>query len=125
MDKEHLKEIVKAWVIIDNEINALQLHLNTIKKEKKEKTALLMEIMKNNEVFCFDTKEFQIKYISKNSKKPISKNTILNLLGNYFDGDVTKAQEINNYIFDNRENKITECIVKKTTSINDLLTIED
>jgi len=124
MDKEQLIEIVKSWVTIDNEINILQAHLNLMKKDKKMKTVSLMEIMKNNEVFCFDTKDFQIKYVSKKTKKPISKNTVLSLLGTYFEGNVTKAQEVNDFIFENRENKITECIVRKSTKVDNVITID-
>jgi hypothetical protein len=46
--KEQLKNSIKEWVKIDNEIRTLNEEMVKRKKEKKERSAELMNIMKKN-----------------------------------------------------------------------------
>jgi len=111
--KEQLKNSIKEWVKIDNEIRALNEEMVKRKKEKKERSAELMNIMKKNEIDCFDIKNGQIMYCKKNIKKPITKKMLMDVLSKYFKGDVTKASDVNNFILDNREEVVKETIVHK------------
>jgi len=113
-NKEQLIKYIKDWVKTDNEIRTLQNEVNIRKAEKKLLSASLMKIMKENEIDCFDMNDGQITYSKKNIKKPISKKLLLNLLSKYYKGDVTKANELNNYILENREETIKETICRKT-----------
>jgi hypothetical protein len=70
--------------------------------------------MKENDIDCLNVNDGQITYSKKNIKKPISKKLLLNLLSKYYNGDSTKANELNNYILENREETIREAIVHKT-----------
>jgi hypothetical protein len=40
-------------------------------------------------------------------------------LSNYYQGDVEKATQMNDYILDNREEVVKESIVRKITADND------
>jgi len=61
MDKKQLLiKKVRDWVKLDNEIRALQKEQTSRKKEKKELSNGLMEIMKDNEIDCFDLKDGQL-----------------------------------------------------------------
>ena len=111
--KEQLKNSIKEWVKIDNEIRALNEELVKRKKEKKERSAELMNIMKKNEIDCFDIKNGQIMYCKKNIKKPITKKMLMDVLSKYYQGDVTKATDVNNFILDNREEVVKESIIHK------------
>jgi hypothetical protein len=112
--KEQLIRNIKEWVRIDNEIRALQKELTLRKNEKNQISKTLMEVMKKNEIDCFDTKsDGQIVYSKKNIKKPITKKVLLNILSNFYSGDSTKAEELNNYILDNREVTVKEVISRK------------
>ena len=71
--------------------------------------------MKEQEIDCFDINDGQITYAKKNIKKPISKKLLLNLLSKYYNGDSTKANELNNYILENREESVKETILRKIT----------
>ena len=55
--KEQLINTIKKWVKIDNDIRALQKEQNKLKHEKKTISKLLMEVMKENEIDCFDIKD--------------------------------------------------------------------
>lgn len=111
--KDQLVKTIKEWVKIDNEIRALQSEALARKNEKKIISTKLMEVMKSNEIDCFDLKDGQLMYCKKNVKKPITKKNLVNILATYYKGDVTKATELNDFIMDNREEYVKETIVRK------------
>jgi len=114
MDKKQLLiKKVRDWVKLDNEIRTLQKEQTSRKKEKKELSNGLMEIMKDNEIDCFDLKDGQLCYNKKNVKKPLTKKSLLNILSKYYDGNVSKAVEMNDFILDNREVSVQESITRK------------
>lgn len=114
--KEQLVKTIRDWVKIDNEIRSLNKELNNRKNEKKNLSTLLIETMKKNEIDCFDIKDGQICYTKKNIKKPITKKVLMDILSNFYNGDITKASELNNYIIDNREEFVKETIERKITN---------
>jgi len=112
-NKEQLVKTIKEWVKIDNEIRVLQQQQLIRKKEKKAISDSLIDVMKKNEIDCFDINDGQIIYNKKNVKKPITKKMLLNVLSNFFENDTVKANELNNYILENREDIVRENIVRK------------
>jgi SMC interacting uncharacterized protein involved in chromosome segregation len=111
--KDHLIKLVKEWVKIDNELKQLRKEINTRKTKEKEISTELMNVMKKYEIDEFNITGGKIMYSKKNVKKPINKKTLIQLLSNYFDGNYEKANDINNYIMDNREEVVKETIVHK------------
>lgn len=111
--KEQLIKTIKEWVRLDNEIRNLQKEQIKRKTDKKNISATLMEMMKKNEIDCFDIKDGQICYSKKNIKKPITKKVLMNVLSKYFKGDTLKASELNEFIIENREEVVKETIVRK------------
>jgi hypothetical protein len=122
MEKTQLVQIVKQWVTIDAEIKELQKQQTIRKNEKKKITNQLMEIMKKNEIDCFDVKDEQIQYKKRQAKKAITKKSLLSVLGTFYEGDVIRAEELNKYILENREDKVIECIVRKSKAIKPIKT---
>ena len=84
--------------------------------DKKNVSAQLIEIMKKHEIDEFDIKDGQICYSKKHVKKPITKKMLTNILSKYFKGDTEKANEMNDYILENREEVVKETIVRKVNS---------
>ena len=113
--KEHLIKTIKEWVRLDNDIRKLQKEEKQRKDDKKNISNVLMEIMKKNEIDVFDINDGQICYTKKNIKKPITQKILMNVLSDYFKGDILKATELNEYIRDNREEVVQETIVRKIT----------
>jgi hypothetical protein len=111
--KEQLVNTIKKWVKTDNEIRTLQKELNLRKKNKLSISSELIEVMRKNDIDCFDINDGQILYSKKNVKKPITKKVLLNILSSYYDGDLLKATELNNYILENREDTVKETIIRK------------
>ncbi len=60
--KQQLINSVKKWVKLDNELKELQKQLNIRKNEKKETSNTLMNVMRENEIDCFDLTDGQICY---------------------------------------------------------------
>ena len=140
--KEQLVNTIRKWIKIDNEIRALQKESNKRKFDKKKITSDLfnyenkmleqkilginfknpvdlIEVMKNNEIDCFDINDGQILYSKKSVKKPITQKVLLDILSTYFKGDALKASEINNFIMESRESVTKETIVRKIFKDNE------
>ena len=113
--KEHLIKTIKEWVRLDNDIRKLQKEEKQRKNDKKNISNILMEIMKKNEIDVFDINDGQICYSKKNIKKPITQKILMNVLSDYFKGDMLKASELNEFIRENREEIVQETIVRKIT----------
>jgi len=111
--KDQLIKTIKEWVKMDNDIRTLQKELSLRKNEKKKISTKLMDTMKKNEIDCFDINDGQIYYTKKSVKKPITKKALLNILSNYYEGDVNKANVLNEYILENREETVKETIERK------------
>lgn len=116
MEKEQLVKIIKDWVKLDNEMRTLQRELNIRKIEKKNTTSRVMEIMRSNNIDCFDMKDGQILYKKRNVKKPVTKSILMEILSTYYEGDQDKAHELNNYIMENRKVSVSETIVRKISN---------
>jgi len=113
--KEQLSHIIREWIKTDNEIRTLQKEQTKRKNDKKKISASLIEIMKQNSIDVFDIKDGQLCYTKRSVKKPITKKVLMEILSNYYNGDVTKANELNEFILENREEVVKESIELKLT----------
>jgi len=111
--KEQLVKTIREWVKIDNEMRFLQKQLLERKNNKKDVSELLIKTMKQNEIDCFDINDGQICYSKRTVKKPITKKILIETLSKYFEGDLIKANQLNDYIIESREEEIKETIVRK------------
>lgn len=111
--KEQLVNTIRKWIKIDNEIRALQKESNKRRTDKKKISNDLIDVMKKNEIDCFDINDGQLLYSKKNVRKPITQKVLLDILSNYYQGDTLKASEVNNFIMENRETTTRETIVRK------------
>jgi hypothetical protein len=111
--KEQLVNTIRKWIKIDNEIRALQKESNKRRADKKKISNDLIDVMKKNEIDCFDINDGQLLYSKKNVRKPITQKVLLDILSNYYQGDTLKASEVNNFIMENRESTTRETIVRK------------
>ena len=111
--KEELINVIRGWVKNDNEIKQLQTALKSKKNEKKEITEQLLNIMKTNEIDCFDINNGKIVYTKTKSKQAVSKKLLLSTLSEYFKDDSETALQVANHILDSRCEKVTESIRRK------------
>jgi hypothetical protein len=111
--KDQLIQNIKDWVKIDNEIKLLNLELSKRKTEKKKISDLLIHTMKSNEIDVFDINNGKIVYSQRTVRKPITKKNLLDILSKYYEGDMNEAEQVNNFILENREVVVKENLVHK------------
>ena len=118
--KEDIVNNIKKWMKIEQEMKLLQKELKDRRKKKTELTSSLVEIMKTNEIDCFDLTEGKIIYTKNNVKRPLNKTHIINSLNKYFaDNPNIQTDEISKFIMDNRETKLKEGIRHKSQKMNE------
>jgi hypothetical protein len=113
-NKEKLAQNIKGWLQVDKEIQVLQKEIKDRKKKKNNYTETLMEIMKSNEIDCFDISEGKIMYTQSNVKKPINKQHLIECLGKYFETNPNvPTDDIVKFILDSRPVNVKESIRHK------------
>lgn len=114
--KEHLepnqiKEKIVKWIQYDNKISDLQKQMKLLKKSKKELSDDLTVIMREKNTDIFNVKNVgKLMYSKKEVKKGINKKYLSEILNNFYSSNPTVANELCNYILDNRETSIRENI---------------
>ncbi len=111
--KEELVTHIRNWIQIDNEISEMQKKIKGFREEKKQLTESLVNVMKNNEIDCFDINDGKLIYSKTKTKKAINKKTLLDALNKYFKEDSELAQEVSQHILNSREETIKENIRRK------------
>lgn len=104
---------IREWLQIDNELKELRRAAKERRERKKELTNDLVDIMKNNEIDCFDVNGGKLIYSRSKTKAPLSKKHLLAALAVYFKDDTQQVGELSNYILNTREDKIKETIRRK------------
>jgi hypothetical protein len=113
-NKEKLAQNIKGWLQVDKEIKVLQKELKDRKKKKTSYTENLVEIMKTNEIDCFDINDGKIIYTQSNVKKPINKTHLIDCLTKYFKSSPNiPTDDVVKFILENREMNTKESIRHK------------
>jgi len=112
---DQLKQTVRDWVKLDNEIRTLNKEIALRRNDKKDISKRLIEVMRENKLDIFDLKDGQLMYVKKNKKKAINQKQLLTLLASYYKEDASKAEEMHTYLMDNREEVVEETIQRKIT----------
>ena len=123
--KEELVSIIKEWIDNDEKVKEMQTIIKEYKTKKKTLTQMLLNIMKNNEIDCFDINSGKIVYCKSKTKASLNKKTLLDSLEKFFkektdlkiDIDINS---ISDYILNNREIKVNENIKRKFSSAKKL-----
>jgi hypothetical protein len=111
--KDELVKHIKEWIEIDNDINGLQKKIKQLKENKKTLTSSLVNVMKHNEIDCFDINDGKLIYSKSKIKKPINKKTLLTALDAFFKDNTDMAKEISDHILNSREETIKESIRRR------------
>jgi hypothetical protein len=111
--KEELIQRIKEWLKIDNDIIRLNKEMKELKKKQKMLTNSLVNVMKTNQLDCFDINGGKILYKKSICKKPINSKMLLNTLKTYFSTNPSTADEVTEYILNSRESVVKETIKRK------------
>jgi len=112
--KEILVGKVKEWISHDDEIKILQKRIKEHRTEKKALTDNLLDIMKTNEIDCFDINDGKLIFTKNKVKAPLNKKTLLSSLDKYFENNPDiDANNVGEFILESREIQIKENIRRK------------
>ena len=113
--KEALIGIIKEWVEVNTELTQIQKSAKKLRDKKKTLTETLTEIMKNNEIDCFDINDGKIMCRTSKVKSPINKQCLLSALEEYFsNAPNVDTINISEFILNKRTIRETSSLVIKT-----------
>ena len=113
--KEQLVSNIKEWIQYDNEIKQLQKQVKMRKEKQKGLTDNIVKVMKAKEIDCFDLNDGKLIYSQSKTKSTINKQHLMVCLEKYFKetSNPNVAEELTNFILDNREIKVKDVIRRK------------
>jgi len=111
--KDELIMTVKEWIKMDNDITKLKLETKEKTNKKKELTTLLVNVMKDNLIDCFDINGGALVYKQKKNRKTISGKYLLSQLEEYYKDQPELAKEIAKKVLDNRIEVVKDEIKRK------------
>jgi predicted nucleic acid-binding Zn-ribbon protein len=111
--KEQLVNNIKEWIKLDGEITKLRSEIKEKNNKKKSLTNDLVNVMKKNEIDCFDINGGALIYKKNKIKKPINGKTLLTALKTYYKEQPEVAEDLTKHIMDSREEQIKETIKRK------------
>ena len=113
VSKEEMITHIKKWMQYDNDIKQLQNELKTKKENRRQHTEQLVNIMKSNEIDCFDVNNGKLLFSRTKVKTPLNKSQMVQALMEYFNNDEPRVRELEDRLMSARKEKITETIRRK------------
>lgn len=112
--KDILVRKIKEWIEYDDSIKELQKQIKAEKKVQKELSDSLLDIMKTNEIDCFDINNGKIVFCKNKVKEPLNKKNLLQSLEKYFENiPQIDPEKVGEFILESRDTKIKESIKRK------------
>lgn len=111
--KDELICNIKEWIKMDNEITKLKAEIKDKTNKKKAFTESLLNVMKNNNIDCFDINGGALVYKQKKSRRTISGKFLLSQLEEYYKEQPEIAKEITKKVLDSRIEVIKDEIRRK------------
>ena len=116
MEKAVLVEKIKQWLEIENEISNYSKKLKELRATKKELSDTLVDVMKSNEIDCFDCNSGKIMYSQNKVRKGINKKYLMETLTKYMD-DGDEAGKLCQFIMENRQQEVKESVRLKRNKV--------
>lgn len=111
--KDELVGNIKEWIKIDSEIAKLKSEIKERNAKKKMLTDSLVNVMKKNQIDCFDINDGALVYKKNTVKKAINGKLLLSALNNYYQNNPDTAEELTKFILNSREEQTKETIRRK------------
>ena len=113
LKKDDLIVYIKEWIKIDNDIINLKTQVKQKNTKKKELTESLVNVMKSNNIDCFDINGGALIYKQKKSKRTISGKFLLTQLEEHYKDQPELAKELTKKVLENRVNIVKDEITRK------------
>lgn len=115
--KEQLKDHLRQWVRVENEISTLSAEIKKRKLIHQQLSASLLRVMKENEIDCFDIANGRIVYSKTKTRAPLNNGQLKSALKTYYKEDDEKANSLAEFLIASRVEKTRETIKMKIPKI--------
>lgn len=115
--KEQLKDYLRQWVRVENEISTLSAEIKKRKLLHQELSKSLLDVMRKNEIDCFDIANGRIVYSKTKARVPLNNKQIKSALTTYYKDDTEKANSLAEFLLASRVEKTRETIKMKIPKI--------
>jgi hypothetical protein len=113
VSKEQVKDYLRQWIRVENEIGTLSQEIKKRKLIHQQLSVSLMDVMRKNEIDCFDITNGKIVYSKTRTRPPLNKGQLKSALMTYYKEDVEKASSLNEFLLASRVEKVREAIKMK------------
>lgn len=110
--KDNLRENVKEYLDIDDQIKALNKAIVERRKQKSKLSEDILTMMNKFEIDNMNTKNGRLIYSVSNTSKPLSKKNLIDGLNVYFKNEDT-AKSVSQIVLDSRP-KVEKITLKRT-----------
>lgn len=115
--KEQLKDYLRQWVRVENEISTLSVEIKKRKLIHQQLSKSLLDVMRKNEIDCFDIANGRIVYSKTKVRAPLNNGQLKTALTTYYKDDVEKANSLTEFLLASRVEKTREAIKMKIPKI--------
>lgn len=115
--KEQLKDHLRQWVRVENEISTLSAEIKKRKLIHQQLSASLLSVMRQNEIDCFDIANGRIVYSKTKTRAPLNNGQLKTALTKYYKDDAEKANSLTEFLLASRVEKTRESIKMKIPKI--------
>ena len=115
--KEQLKDYLRQWVRIENEIGTLSAEIKKRRLIHQQLSKSLLDVMRKDEIDCFDIANGRIVYSKTKVRAPLNNGQLKSALTTYYKDDAEKASNLTTFLLASRVEKTCESIKMKIPKI--------
>ena len=115
--KEQLKDYLRQWVRVENEISTLSAEIKKRKLIHQQLSKSLLDVMRKNDIDCFDIANGRIVYSKTKVRAPLNNGQLKTALTTYYKDDTEKVNSLTEFLLASRVEKTRESIKMKIPKI--------
>jgi hypothetical protein len=113
LSKEQVKDYLRQWIRVENEISTLSVEIKKRKLVHQQLSISLLEVMRKNDIDCFDITNGKIVYSKVKHRAPLNNGQLRSALTTYYKDDTEKANNLTEFLLSSRVEKTRESIKMK------------
>ena len=117
ISKEQIKDHLRQWIRVENEISTLSVEIKKRKLIHQQLSASLLDVMRKNDIDCFDIANGKIVYSKVKRRAPLNNGQIRSALTTYYKDDTDKANNLTEFLLSTRVEKTHESIKMKIPKV--------
>ena len=110
--KDKLKNEVKEYLELDDQIKAFNKALKERRDKKKKLSESILENMKKFQIDFMNTKNGKLTYATSKRKEPLNKKNLITGLNNYFNNE-DESKKVSKIVLESRSD-VTKVTLRRT-----------